>query len=434
MSRRGPRSAKERRNISQGLADYWNAKGRKHATIAAGLGVTVLAGRQGLKKGVPVLKSKMRDQLTKFDARMGEAIHKSVYQGVTGTGAKTKNPLVDAVMNSQTVKGAQSGLREGIRDKVTQEKARAASAVKSRFHETVTTPQRTVEAFKIGRNVEPANEVDANVNRGKALARIYKRGRSDIKKTFGFESGNAAFSFEPQDPERHPRLIEFAKRRKSPSKPSRPRRSRPLSEQHRQNISQGLQEYYDSLPKKEETLADKGEKVTKSIGRVARSAKTFAEAADLASSVYEKFKKPEVRQGIGAGILGGAALVSGVASSFKDVGSAARSVAGAVDIVHDLATGSKGKRQKFREDSLQAKRDADKTNRQVHAVRAMLERKKAKLKDKELNIRSSSVDYYGTLVNAAEKAGRLGGHKYEDARTRRAKLERDQLKNLPIWD
>jgi hypothetical protein len=423
MSRRKPKSAEAKRNIKKGLQAYWEKKGKKHAAIVAGLGVGVTTAAVAGRQGTPILKKTMIAKLSKLDAKMGESLRNTVYDSVTGK-ASNPNPLVEALMNSQTVKGTKEGLAQGIKDKVAMEQQKATNAVKARVETTIKTPQRTAEAFKAGLNVKPANENDASVNRGKTLARIYKRAKSDTKKVFGFKQVNTSFSFEPQDAERHPRLIEFAKRKKAP------KAKKPLSAAHKAKISAGLQEYYDSIPKKEETLVDKGEKVSKSIGRIARSAKTFAEAASVASTVYEKFKKPEVRQGIGAGILTGIGIVSSLSGSARDFGSAARSLAGAADLVHDLASGSKKKRESFRESSLQAKRDANKTNRQVHAVRARLERNKARLKDKELNIKSSSVNYYGTLVNAAAKAGSKGGHKYEDARTRRGKF----TGALPDWD
>lgn len=397
MPRRKPKSAEAKQSIKKGLRAYWDKKGRKHAALAAGVVGVGLAGRQGIKKGTPILKKAMIDKLTKLDERMGESLKNTVYEGVTGTGTKSKNPLVEALMNSKTVKGTKEGLAQGIKDRVVTDQQKAANAVKSKVEEVVTTPQRTVDAFKTGLNVKPANENDPNVNRGKALGRVYNRARQDTKKVkswFGF-----SLSFEPNlfDENRHPRLIEFAKRKKKSSA------KKPLSAAHKAKISAGLQEYYDSIPKKEETLADKGEKVTKSIGRVARSAKTFAEAANLAANVYERFKKPEVRQGIGAGILGAAAVVSGVAGSFRDVGSATRSLAGAADIVHDLATGSKKKRQKYREDVLQAKRDANKTNRQVHAVRAKLERRKMEQKKEDQRLKDVTSRSYEKLVDITSR-------------------------------
>jgi len=311
------------------------------------------------------------------------------------------------------------------------EQQKAANTVKAKVEEVVTTPKRTVDAFNTGLNVKPANENDPNVNRGKALGRVYNRARTDTKKVkswFGFEQAKI-FSFEPSDYDKHPRLIEFAKR-KTKKKTSA---KKPLSAVHKAKISAGLQEYYDSIPKKEETIADKGEKVTKSIGRVARSAKTFAEAANLAASVYERFKKPEVRQGVGAGLMVGLGILGSVSGSVRDLGSGARGFAGAADLVYDLASGSKKKRQAFRDASLEVKREANKTNRQVHAVRAKLEREKSRNKREELNIRKSTAGFYGLIAETSAKSNRAGGAKYEDARTRRAKLKSTQLGNLPNW-
>lgn len=399
MSRRKPKSAEAKQNIKKGLRAYWDKTGKKHAALAAGLAGTVVVGRQGIKKGTPILKKAMIDKLTKLDERMGESLKNTVYEGVTGTGSKSKNPLVEALMNSRTVKGTKEGLAQGIKDKVTMEQQKAANSVKAKVDEVVTTPQRTVDAFNTGLNVKPTNENDPNVNRGKALGRVYNRARQDTKKVKSWFGFSQQFFFEPNllDENRHPRLIEFAKRKKKPSA------KKPLSAAHKAKISAGLQEYYDSIPKKEETIVDKGEKVTKSIGRVARSAKTFAEAANLAANVYERFKKPEVRQGIGAGILGAAAVVSGVAGSFRDVGSATRSLAGAADIVHDLATGSKKKRQKYREDVLQAKREANKTNRQVHSVRAKLERRKMEQKKEDQRLKGITSEAYEKLVDTTAR-------------------------------
>lgn len=385
MSGRKPKSAEAKRNISKGLAAYWDKKGKKHAALAAGVVGVGLAGKHGIKKGTPILKREMIKKLTNLDAKMGESLRNTVYDSVTGK-ASNPNPLVEALMNSQTVKGTKEGLAQGIKDKVAMEQQKATNAVKARVEATVTTPQRTVEAFKTGLNVKPANENenDRSVKLGKGLGRIYNRGRKDFKTVFGFESENNAFFFEPQDAERHPRLIEFAKRKKKPT------RKKPLSAQHKAKISQGLQEYYDSIPKKEETIADKSEKVTRSIGRVAKSAKTFAEAANLAANVYERFKKPEVRKGIGAGLIAGLGILSSVSGSARDLGSASRSFASSADLIHDLATGAKGRK---------------------------------------LNIKEVTSGAYDRLVTTSDRSNKKGGAKYEDARTRRAKF----TGKLPDW-
>jgi hypothetical protein len=372
FSRRKPKSAEEKQSISQGLKVYWQKRGKRDAAIA-GTGVVALGilSRQQLKKTIAdVVRTNVKSTIT---GDVAEQAGRDFAKGAKEEAAKTFEEAKDKVLGSKTGKFVS---------------------------EVASTPSRTKQAFDIGLNVKPANENDPSVNRGKALGRVYNRARTDIKKVkswFGFSQTSQPFFFEPVDSERHPRLIEFAKRKKKPSA------KKPLSAAHKAKISAGLQEYYDSIPKKEETIVDKGEKVTKSIGRVARSAKTFAEAANLAANVYERFKKPEVRQGIGAGILGAAAVVSGVAGSFRDVGSATRSLAGAADIVHDLATGSKKKRQKYREDVLQAKREANKTNRQVHAVRAKLERRKMEQKKEDQRLKGITSEAYEKLVDTTAR-------------------------------
>lgn len=323
--------------------------------------------------------------------------------------------------------GAVQGAGQGVADGVSRMGESVKQATVNKARSIADIPKNTAEAFNIGRNVTPANEKDVFVNLGTRIAKVTKRGKSDIKKTrtaLGFTSlvkDSVEFSFEPSDADKYPRLFEFAKRRTR-------RASRPLTPQHREAISRGLQEYYDTIPKKEETKLDKAEKVTKSISRLAGAARTTAEAANLFTGIYERLKKPTTRQNIREGV----GIISSLSGSARNLGGASRGFAGAANIVHDLATGAKGTRQKFREDSLEVKRQANKTNRQVHAVRANLERQKARQKDQELNIRRWTAGSYERISKTAASSNMRGGTKYEDMRTRRAKLDDKQLKRLPF--
>lgn len=377
------KTQESKQKISRGLKAYWNRRGKKQALVLAG-GATLL---YGAKKTTPLAKKAAIESLQKLDKKAGESLKQSVYDAVTKKGpklstkgSKSKSRLAEIILNSQTVKGAKEGLETGIRDRVKDEAAQVVGKYTS-------IPKRTTEAFKVGLNTKTANENDFFVNSGKFLGRVAGRGRDDIRKTRSI----LGFSFEPSDESKYPRLYEFAKRKS---------RKKPLSPQHKAKISQGLQEYYDTLPKKEETFLDKGEKATKSIGRLARAAKVFAEGASTASSIYDKYKTPS-KKSFSENALIGLGALSVATGSLRNLGSASSSFAGAANIIHDLATGSKERRQRFKEDSLQAKRDANKTNRQIHAIRARLERSRNKQKKEELSIRSLTADKYGKLVDSS---------------------------------
>lgn len=224
------------------------------------------------------------------------------------------------------------------------------------------------------------------------------------------------FSFEPKSTF----WIEF-ERKKSKAKKAKPAR-KALSAQHRQAISEGLLEHYESIPKKiqQETTADRVDKASKAIGRLTRSAKTLVETANLADALWANYKHRNSRLGKAERVLGTAGMGIGVASGAVGiVGSALRST----QIATDLASGSKRKQLELRQQALDIKKQANKTNRQVHAVRAKLERQRMKRKDAELAIKATSGKAYGRLVDSAVSSNLPGGTKFEEMLTRRSKLE-----------
>jgi hypothetical protein len=412
------KTAKQKAKISKGLKEYWDKKGRKQALK---LGASVALGGTALyaaKKGnVPQkLKTYKNLQVQKF----GDFVENQVYEATRDPYAKTtflgkKLGEGATFLGMKAAKGAKRGIQE-----------RETRRIKETF-------KNTKEAFRKGADSSEAISVnDPNYLRGRKIGKVYKKIRSRAKKdaekrksVFGFSSKYYNFSFEPKENF----WIEFeAKKTKKAKKASKvsPAKKQ-LSAQHRQAISEGLQDYYDTIPKKEdhEKTARTLESLSKSVGRVARASKTVAETAGLANALYERHQYKKSRQARVDSALGTAASIIGIVAGGAG---AAKSIGSATNIFMDIASGGKAADRALRQEGLDVKRGADRTRRQAAAIRARLERQKLKRKDAELGIKSKAVGFYGDLVGASSKSNRPGGTKFEEMITRRSKV--DGLDNI----
>jgi hypothetical protein len=453
--KRKAKTAKQRAEISKGLKEYWDKKGRKQALK---LGASVALGGTALyaaKKGnvSQKLKTYKNLQVQKF----GDFVENQVYEATRDPYAKPtflgkKLGEGATFLGMKAAKGAKRGVQE-----------REVRRVKDTF-------KNTKEAFRKGADSSEAISVnDPNYLRGRKIGKVYKKIRSRAKKDaekrksiFGFSSKYYNFSFEPKENF----WIEFeAKKAQKATKTSKvsPAKKQ-LSAQHRQAISEGLQDYYATIPKKEETTSDKVEKLSKSAARVAAAGLTGAKAAQIAHNIYETQQLKKQRKGIGldldtlstsvgrlaragktatetAGLANAlyeryqyrnskkAKLDSTLATVGTLVGigatgaGAAKSLGGVLSLGFDLASGGKAADRALRQEGLNVKQNADKTRRQAAAIRSRLEREKLKRKDAELGIKSKAVGYYGDLVGASSKSNRPGGTKFEEMITKRSKMD-----------
>lgn len=158
----------------------------------------------------------------------------------------------------------------------------------------------------------------------------------DLNKTFRTDFPNAKDKFSMDCK----KLIEFSQ----PNRKASRRRSKPMSAAHKKAISRGLQDYYSTVPgapdeARNQPKIDRVEQGTKAIQRLARSGKTIAETANLASSIYDRYKKPQYN--LRSDLSLGAGLLNSVSGSARNLTGSARTVVDTADRFNDLKRGSK---------------------------------------------------------------------------------------------
>jgi hypothetical protein len=238
------------------------------------------------------------------------------------------------------------------------------------------------------------------------------------------------FFFEPNN-RRNEFWIEFSAR-KSKSKKSIPQ-SKALSAEHRAAISQGLQEYYDKNPKpKQRDVVVDIDRLSRSISRLARAGNTALNIVNLADSLIERRKyrgsrRAKFDSSVSAINAASGALL-GTSRAVGSIGDVPSKFLKPAVTLNKLK--NSGKERELKQQVLEVRKEANKTNRQIHAVRAKLERARLARKDQELTIRDQAKDYYGYLVTTSAISNRPGGVKFEEMQTRRAKLDRDARANL----
>jgi uncharacterized membrane protein len=234
------------------------------------------------------------------------------------------------------------------------------------------------------------------------------------------------FFFEPSLDRRSEFWIEFSARKSVPQ-------SKALSAEHRAAISQGLQEYYDKNPKpKQRDVVVDIDRLSRSINRLVRAGNTALNIVNLADSIIERRKyrgsrRAKFDNSVGAINAASGALL-GTTRAVGSIGDVPSKFLNPAVTLNKLK--NSGKDRELKRQVVEARREANKTNRQIHAARARLERARLSRKDRELTIRDQAKDYYGHLVSTSAKSNRPGGVKFEEMQTRRAKLDRDARVNL----
>lgn len=361
MTRR--KSAKEKANISKGLQAYWDKKGTKKKTaLSAGALGLVAGGVLAAKKG----------NFKKLNQKIEKGIEKKAAK-IVKKAVLSKGPPKPKVQAA--IRGAKQGLLEGSKEKTKQKLSSAAREVKVESVEGIKdileTPKKTAGAFKEGYK-NPGTGKSAKT--GKTLAKLYKRSKKDIKKSrefLGFNNPQEQF------------WIEFERKKTSGKKA--------LSAQHRAAISKGLQEHYASLPPKQETKADKFEKVSRSINRLSNAANSAANAGAAGIAIYDAIQSRK-KKNFGAKIMQGIDALDSVTQSVGRVGNTASALANAASTINDVKNNRKGKELTLKSANLALKKDQLKTKRQSAAVNAKLTRKK-------LKNQSTSTRSYANLVS-----------------------------------
>jgi hypothetical protein len=405
------KSAKTKQKISRGLKEYWDEKGRSQATklgATLALGGTALyaAKKSGLNK---TLVNKASDYKNLAKQKIGDEIEERVYRAL-------RDPYApETFIGNKIAKGAKRGITE-------REITRARDTFKN-----------TKEAFQKGADSTQAISVnDPNYRLGQSMARLYKRikkrAAEDTKK-LGFNKMNDnILSFEPSSDRRNEFWLEFSARKSVPQ-------SKALSAEHRAAISQGLQEYYDKNPKpKQRDVVVDIDRLSRSINRLARAGNTALNIVDLADSLIERRKyrgsrRAKFDNSVSAINAASGALL-GTSRAVGSIGDVPSKFLNPAVTLNKLK--NSGKERELKRQVLEVRKEANKTNRQVNAVRARLERAKLERKDRELNIRSEAKDFYGTLVNTSAQSNRPGGTKFEEMRTRRAKLDGNAREYLGV--
>jgi hypothetical protein len=397
------KSAEAKRNISRGVKSYWQKRGKKDAakvigTALVGTGL-VIGARKGGKKAMSTLDN--------FIESRSRNMSKAAVKGAT----------------SGAVQGAGQGVAKGVENlaqdakKVLGDKVNVVAELPK---QAVNLGKETRKAVQEGLNTP--SDPNSKLNQGarwlaRQRAKMEKRAKSDMKK-LGFER-------ELQDIG----LIEFAKTQR------RKRKTRTAAE--KAAISQGLREYYAGQPKAKTSALDKVDRGALSINRVTGAASNVLSTAALGLSLAGQLKamtyKPSRGERVFQNVSAGAGLLSSLSGSYRGFGTGTRSLAGSANIYDDLRLGAKTQKRNYQYEALGVKRDVNKTKRQSQAAKIRIERQRNRLKKEELGIKQRTAGSYGTIAITSARSNRPGGTKYEDARTRRAKLDADQLKNLPEW-
>lgn len=412
------KSAEAKRNISKGVKASWRKRGTKVAVGGAtAIGLSTLALYKN-RKNILNTAEKLANNI---DKKMAPKIEKFVYDAIKNPKPTNKvGRILSRFIPKESVKSAGVGATKAVKDITVETVESQAKKIVNLPKDAINLGIETRKAFDDGLNTP--TDPNSKLNKG---ARWLARQRANMEKRAKADMKKLGFKKDLQDIG----LIEFAKTQR------RKKRTRTAAE--KAAISQGLREYYAGQTKPKTSALDKVDRGTLTINRVTGTASNVLSTAALGLSLASQLKamtyKPSRGERIFQNVSAGAGLLSSVSNSYRGFGTGTRSLAGSANIYDDLRIGAKTQKRNYQDAVLGVKRDINRTKRQSQAAKIRIERQRNRLKKEELGIRQKTAGSYGTIAATSAMSNRPGGAKYEDSRTRRAKLTKSQMKNLPEW-